>query len=96
MKANYSDIYEGVYAEVINTNRFDKGTDISTIYIVQVNMTRNTEVNAEESFPITARGYTRGQLLDDRDCEILIDTGAGKSYISKLYFLRCKIVHTLP
>ena len=59
-------------------------------------MTRDTEVKAEESFPITARGYTRGQLLDGTDCEILIDTGTSKSYISKPYFLRCKKLHAMP
>ena len=93
LKANNLDVYEGVYAEVISTNRFDEDTDISTIYLVQVNMTRDTEVKAEESFPITARGYTRGQLLDGTDCEILIDTGTSKSYMSKSYFLRCKNLH---
>ena len=81
LKANYLDVYEGVYAEVISTNRFDEDTDISTTYLGQVNMTRDTEVKAEESFPITARGYTRGQLLDGTDCEILIDTGVSKSYM---------------
>ena len=35
-------------------------------------MTRDTEVRAEEGFPITARGYTRGELLDGTDCEILV------------------------
>ena len=38
-------------------------------------MTRVTEVKAEESFPITSRGYTEGQLLDGTDYEIQIDTG---------------------
>ena len=59
-------------------------------------MTRDTEVRAEERFPITAQGYTRGELLDGTDCEILIDTGASKSYMSKSYFMRCKSLHTLP
>ena len=59
-------------------------------------MTRDTEVKAEESFPITERGYTRGQLLDGTDCEILIDTGVSKSYMSKSYFLRCKNLHAMP
>ena len=59
-------------------------------------MTRYTEVKAEESFTITARGYTRGQLLDGTDCEILVDTGASKSYMSKSYFLRCKNPHVMP
>ena len=39
-------------------------------------MSWDTEVKAEESFPITARGYTGGELLDGTDCEVLIDTGA--------------------
>ena len=81
---------------VISTDRFDEDTDISTTYIGQVNMTGDTEVKAEESFPITARGYTRGQLLDGTNCEILIDTGVSKSYMSKSYFLRCKNLHTMP
>ena len=35
-------------------------------------------------------------LLDGTDCEILIDTGVSKSYMSKSYFLRCKNLHTMP
>ena len=85
-KADYLDIYEGVYAEVISTDRFEEDTDLGTTYLGWVNMTRDTEVKAEESFPITARGYTRGQLLDVTDCEILIVTGASESYMSRSYF----------
>ena len=85
-----ADVYEGVYGEVISTDRFDEDTNLSTTHLGQVNMTRDAEVKAEESLPITARGYTKGQSLDGTDCEILIDTGASKSYISKSYFLRCK------
>ena len=96
LKSEYLDVYEGVYAEIVSTNRFDENSDLSMTYLGQVNMTRDTEVRAEERFPITAQGYTRGELLDDTDCEILIDTGASKSYMSKSYFLRCKSLHTLP
>ena len=77
-------------------NKFDEDTDLSTTYLGQVNMTRDTEVKAEESFPITTRGYTRGWLLDGTDCEILIDTVASKSYMSKSYFLRCKNLCVMP
>ena len=96
LKADYLYVYEGVCAEVISTDRFYEDTNLSTTYLGQVNMTRDTEKKAEESFPITARGYTKGQLLDGTDCEILIDTGASKSYMSKSYFLRCKNLHTMP
>ena len=53
-------------------------------------------VKAEERFPITTRGYTRGELLDGTDCEILMDTGASKSYMSKSFFMQCKSLHALP
>ena len=85
-----------MYAEVISTDRFDEDTNLSRTYLGQVNMTRDTEVKAEESFPITARRYIRAQLLDGKDCEILIDTGMSKSYMSQSYFLRCKNLHTMP
>ena len=96
IKSEYLDVYDGVYAEVVSKNRFDEDTDLSTTYLGQVNMSRDTEVRAEESFPITARSYTRGELLDGTDCEILIDTGASKSYMSKSYFMQCKSLHALP
>ena len=54
LKAEYLDVYEGVYAEVVSSKRFDEDTDLHTTYLGQIDMTRNTEVKAEENFPITA------------------------------------------
>ena len=89
-------MYEGVYAEIIGLNRFDKDIDLSTTYLGQIDMTRDMEVKAEENFPITACGYTKGKLIDGMECDILVDTGASKSYMSKSYFMRCKCLHSLP
>ena len=86
LKAEYLDMYGGIYTEVISTDKFDEDTDISTTYLGQVDMARDTEVKAEESFPMTARGYTRGQLLDGTDYDVLIDIGMSKSYVPKSYF----------
>ena len=33
LKSDYLDVYDGVYAEVISTNRFDEDTDLSTTYL---------------------------------------------------------------
>ena len=79
LKSDYLDVYDGVYAEVINTNRFDEDTDLSTTYLGQVDMSRKTEVKAEESFAMNAAGHTKGELLDGTECKILIDTGMSKS-----------------
>ena len=96
LKTEYLDMYEGVYAEIISSDRFDKDTDLSTTYLGQIDMTRDMEVKAEENFPITACGYMKGKLIDGMECDILVDTGASKSYMSKSYFMRCKCLHSLP
>ena len=39
---------------MISTDRFDENMELSTTYLGQVDMTRSTEVKAEDNFPITA------------------------------------------
>ena len=53
------------------------------------------EVKAEVNLPITTDGYTKGKLIDGTECDILVDTGASKSFMSKSYFMRCKSLHSL-
>ena len=96
LKSNYLDMYEGVHAEMVYTNRFDENSDLSTAYLGQTKMTREIRIKAEEKFFITGQGFTLGKLLDSTECQILLDTGASKSYMSNSYYLRCKNVHTLP
>ena len=95
-RARYLDVYEDVYAEMISASKFDENSDLSTTYLGQIKMTRNTKIKAEERFPITGQGFASGKLSDGTECEILLDTGATKSYMSKSYYLRCKTLHTLP
>ena len=95
-KSRYLDIYEGVYVEMVYANKFNENSDLSTMYLGQTKMTRDTKVKAEEQFPITGQGFASGKLLDGMECEILLDTGATKSYMSKSYYLRCKTLHVLP
>ena len=96
LKSKYLDLYKGIYVEIVSSNRFDEDTDLSNTYLGQTDMTRDMEIKAEESFPITAHGYTKGKLLDGTKCGILVDTGMSKSYMSKYYFMRCKSLHSLP
>ena len=59
-------------------------------------MTRDIKIKVEEKFPITGQGFASGKLLDSTECQILLDTGATKSYMSKSYYLQCKALHALP
>ena len=83
----YLDIYEGIHSEVVSSNRFDENSDISTTYLVRVNKEMQNTLNAEESFPISEHGYTLGRLLDGTECQLLLDTGASKSFMSKSFYM---------
>ena len=96
LKSKYLDVYEGVYAEMVYANKFNENSDLSTTYLGQTKMTRDTKIRAEERFPITGQGFASGKLLDGTECQILLDMGATKSYMSKSYYLQCKTLHALP
>ena len=42
-KARYQDIYEDIYAETVYASKFDENSDLSTMYLGQADMTRNTK-----------------------------------------------------
>ena len=94
-KEEYLDRYEGVIQKILNTTRFDENTDLCTTYARKLRMTPGDKLNVEERFPITKQGYTVGKLLDNTECQILLDTGASKSFMSKPYYLHCKSLHSL-
>ena len=96
LKSNYLDMYERVHTEMVYTNRFDENSDLSTTYLGQTKLTREARIREEEKFSITGQGFTLGKLLECTECQILLDTGASKSYMSKSYYLRCKSLHVLP
>ena len=81
---------------MVYTNRFDENSNLGTTYLGETKMTRETKIKTEESFPITGQGFTSGKLLDGTGCQILLDTGATKSYMSKSFYLKCKCLHALP
>ena len=95
-KEEYLDKYEGVKSEIVDTTRFDKNLDLSMTYFGKINMTCDKNLMVEERFPISKLGYTVGKLLDGTECQMLLDTEASKSFMSKSYYLCCKALHLLP
>ena len=59
-------------------------------------MTCDKDLIVEERFPISKLGYTVGKLMDRMGFQILLDTGASKSFMSKSYYLCCMALHSLP
>ena len=95
LKEENLDVYEGIQSEILSTTRFDQNSDLSTTYLGNADKSKNNKIKAEESFPISEQGYTMGKLLDGTECQILLDTGASKSFMSKSYYICCKSLLSL-
>ena len=96
LKEEYLDVYEGIQSEILNTTRFAETSDLSTTYLGKSDRSTNDRIKAEETFPISEQGYTLGKLLDRTECQLLLDTGASKSFMSESYYMHCKSLHSLP
>ena len=87
LQEEYMDIYEGIHSEMVCSNRFDENSDLSTMYLGRVDKENQHRLKAEELFPISEHGYTSSRLLDGRECQLLLDTGASKSFMSKSFYM---------
>ena len=96
LQEEYMDIYEGIYLEVVSSNRFDENSDISTTYLGRVDKENQHKLKEEESFPISEHGYTLGRLSDGTEYQLLLDTCASKSFMPKSFYMQYKSCHSLP
>ena len=96
LKEEYLDVYKGIQSEILSTATFDENSDLSTTYLGRVNTTKTSKIQVDKSFPIWEQGYTMEKLLDGTEHQILLDTGASKSFMSKSHYLHCKSLHSLP
>ena len=91
----YMDVHKGIQSEIVNATRFNENSDLSTTRLDRVDKESNSKLRAEESFPISEHGYTTGKLLDGTECQLLLDTGASKSFMSKSFYMQCRLLHSL-
>ena len=97
LQEEYLDVYEGIQSDIVSPSRFDENSDISMTYLGRIGQEESqNKLKAKESFPISENGYTLGRLLDGMKCQLLLDTGASKSFMSKSFYMHCKSLHTLP
>ena len=95
LKEEYLDVYKGIQSEILSTTTFDENSDLSTTYLGRVNTTKTSKTKVEDSFLISEQRYTVGKLLDGTECQILLDTTARKSFLSRSHYLCCKLLHFL-
>ena len=81
------DIYEGIYSEIVCSNRFDENSDLTTTFLGRVDKENQHKLKAEESYPISEHGHTSGTLLDGTEYQLLLYMGASKSFMSKSFYM---------
>ena len=81
-------MYKGVQSKVLSTTRFDENSDLSMTYSGKIDTTRVSKIKAEEKFPISEQGYMVGKVLGGTECQILLDTGASKPFMSQVILLK--------
>ena len=84
LQREYMDVYERIHSDRVSSSRFDENSDISTTYLGKTKNNRD-KLKVEESFPISENGYTWGRLSDGTKCQLLLDTGTSKSFMSKSF-----------
>ena len=96
LQEEYLDVYEGIQSDIVSSSRFNENSDISMTYLGRIGQEESqNKLKAEESFPIPENGYALGRLLDGTECQLLLDTGTSKSFMSKSFYMHCKSLHTL-
>ena len=81
----------------LNINRsYDDLLDVSTTYLGPDLIQSNHVFNAEPSFPTTLDCHIDGELLGGGKLDILLDTGAFKSYMCKAFYMCHPHLHKFP
>ena len=82
---------------MLSATKFPENSNLSTTYLGRKDMTRASKVKVEEKIPISEQGYTFGKLLDCMECpDTFRHRSMSKLFMSKLHYLRCKSLHSLP
>ena len=81
----------------LDINRsYDDLLDVSTTYLCADLVQRTDVFNVQPSFPVTLNCHTDDKLLGGGKLDIILDTGASKSYMSKAYYMCHPHLHHFP
>ena len=94
--SGYMDRYNGVTIELNVNMDCDDAVDVTTTYLGQESVEIIDTFQPEQTFPIHSNCHTWGQFAGGGMIDILLDTGASKSYMSKGFYMRHPHLHKYP
>ena len=75
---------------------YDDAIDVTTTYLGHESIKITDTFHPEQAFPIYSNCHTHGQFVGGGMLDILLDTGASKSYMSKAFYMRHPHLHKYP
>ena len=96
LASEYMDRYEGITSELNVNMEYDDAVDVTTTYLGQESIRITDTFYPEQAFPIYPNCHTEGQFVGGGMIDILLDTGASKSYMSKAFYMRHAHLHKYP
>ena len=94
--SEYLDRYNGITSELNVNMEYDDAVDVTTTYLGHESIKITDTFHPEQAFPIYSNCHTHGQFVGGGMLDILLDTGASKSYMSKAFYMRHPHLHKYP
>ena len=94
--SEYMDRYHGITSELNVNMEYDDAVDVTTMYLGQESVNLTDTFYPEQAFPILPNCHTEGQFVGGGRMDVLLDTGASKSYMSKSFYMRHTHLHKYP
>ena len=94
--SEYLDRYDSITSELNVNMEYDDAVDVTTTYLGHESIKITDTFKPEQAFPIYSNCHTWGQLIGGGMLDILLDTGASKSYMSKGFYMRHPHLHKYP
>ena len=94
--SEYLDRYNGITSELKVNMEYDDAVDVTTTYLGHEFIKITDTFHPEQAFPIYSNCHTHGQFVGGGMLDILLDTGASKSYMSKAFYMRHPHLHKYP
>ena len=97
LNRQYMDQFDKISIKLKDSTTFQDNRDVSTTYLGKPNLLRQTSrFEHELIFKIDVNSHAKGRVIGGNSIDILLDTGASKSYMSKAYYMNNPCLHSLP
>ena len=94
--SEYLDKYDGITSELNVNMEYDDSVDVTTTYLGYESVKITDTFHPEQAFPIYSNCHTWGQFVGGGMLDVLLDTRASKSYMSKAFYMRHPHLHKYP